>query len=647
MSVPNYSSTAKRATVNGANNHRTKILLLGLRRAGKTSIQQVLFNNLPPNQTFYLETTMRIVKHQIDTVIPLELWDCPANTTVESLGAPLSQFSTIIFVIDIRDLYNQPISKLVEFIVASYAENPNIILEVFVHKAEKLQEDDKIENFRQIHERVSDRLLDMSPEYEQMQLNFHLTSVYDHSLHEAFSRVLHKLIDSLPFLEELLNVFCANSQSPKAFLFDTRSRLYVATDASPVDSATHNLCCDYLQMLNSFGPLYKSITATPSRQRQLISGTSIPVPATPPPSSISSISSRSLRPAATPSSTSTAASASTPSSSSSNPSNSNSNARTNAYRPPPPTNGSSSLLAPIPPTPPTPTTPRASATTSPVHTNGKTAGNKDKDRDKDRGVGVGPGSGTGSTTVTPTTVTPTRPSVHGSYFPPMPTPPPSTSTSTTGRTGMVTSPPGPIHPPTTSLTVNVSPDSNGSGSGSGASGIGTGKRKDKDLFYPSASTTLSSFSFSSSSSSASAPASAMGAGHSHSHRHGHGSRHASAHGHSHSQLPTALSASSTSLSRTPVPNGHGHHITPSHSHSHSTNTPTNPSTPITTAPASQPPNPGTTTLTYHLITQHLALLALIPAHVYTERRGLVEYNVVFFREGVQEICEIEEEARGV
>lgn len=70
---------------------------------------------------------------------------------------------------------------------------------------------DKIrpENFRQIHERVSDRLLDMSPEYEQMQLNFHLTSVYDHSLHEAMSRVLHKLIDALPFLEELLNVFCA------------------------------------------------------------------------------------------------------------------------------------------------------------------------------------------------------------------------------------------------------------------------------------------------------------------------------------------------------------------------------------------------------------------------------------------------------
>ncbi|KAH0585248.1 Ras-related GTP-binding protein D [Termitomyces sp. J132] len=271
---PSYAATsssipvAQRPPLNGHGSSsstdyvvRTKILLLGLRRAGKTSIQQVLFNQLPPKQTFYLETTMRVVKHTYDSVIPLEIWDCPGNITVDTLGAPLSQFATMIFVIDIRDLYNQPISRLVEFIVAAYEKNPNMSLEVFVHKAEKLQEDDKIENFRQIHERVSDRLLDISAEYEQVQLNFHLTSVYDHSLHEAFSKVLHKLIDSLPYLEDLLNVFCANSQSPKAFLFDTTSRLYIATDASPVDSATFNLCCDYLQMLNSFGSLYKSATA--------------------------------------------------------------------------------------------------------------------------------------------------------------------------------------------------------------------------------------------------------------------------------------------------------------------------------------------------------------------------------------------------
>ena len=67
---------------------RTKVLLLGLRRyvhersseranlhlhilrrVGKTSIQEVIFNNLPPKQTFYLETTTRVTKSSYECVL--------------------------------------------------------------------------------------------------------------------------------------------------------------------------------------------------------------------------------------------------------------------------------------------------------------------------------------------------------------------------------------------------------------------------------------------------------------------------------------------------------------------------------------------------------------------------------------------------
>ena len=44
----------------------------------------------------------------------------------------------------LQDLYNGPISKLVDFIVASTQQNAKICFEVFVHKAEKLQEEDKL-----------------------------------------------------------------------------------------------------------------------------------------------------------------------------------------------------------------------------------------------------------------------------------------------------------------------------------------------------------------------------------------------------------------------------------------------------------------------------------------------------------------------
>ncbi|PSS36779.1 hypothetical protein PHLCEN_2v1410 [Hermanssonia centrifuga] len=117
------------------------------RRVGKSSIQEVLFSNLPPKQTFYLEMTTRVTKHTFDTVIPLEIWDCPGTLTLETLETPLSQFSTLIFVIDIQDLYQQPILKLVDFVVTAYQENPNIHLEVFVHKADALAEEYKIGEF--------------------------------------------------------------------------------------------------------------------------------------------------------------------------------------------------------------------------------------------------------------------------------------------------------------------------------------------------------------------------------------------------------------------------------------------------------------------------------------------------------------------
>lgn len=57
-----------------------------------------------------------------------------------------------------------------------------------------------------------------------------------------------------------------------------------------------------------------------------------------------------------------------------------------------------------------------------------------------------------------------------------------------------------------------------------------------------------------------------------------------------------------------------------------------------------PSTPGNT-LTYHLITSQLALLAVLPTNVYESRRGLIEYNVVFFREGIQELCDAESKSR--
>lgn len=65
------------------------------------------------------------------------------------------------------------------------------------------------ENFKHIQQRVLEELDDY--DFGHIPVNFCLTSIYDHSLQDAFSKVVHKLIDSLPYIEDLLNVFCGVS----------------------------------------------------------------------------------------------------------------------------------------------------------------------------------------------------------------------------------------------------------------------------------------------------------------------------------------------------------------------------------------------------------------------------------------------------
>lgn len=42
---------------------------------------------------------------------------------------------------------------------------------------------------------------------EDFNVTFHLTSIYDHSIFEAFSKVVQNLVKRLPTLERLLDIF--------------------------------------------------------------------------------------------------------------------------------------------------------------------------------------------------------------------------------------------------------------------------------------------------------------------------------------------------------------------------------------------------------------------------------------------------------
>jgi Ras-related GTP-binding protein C/D len=45
------------------NENIPRIILMGLRRSGKTSIQKVVFQKMAPNETLFIESTLKIIKN--------------------------------------------------------------------------------------------------------------------------------------------------------------------------------------------------------------------------------------------------------------------------------------------------------------------------------------------------------------------------------------------------------------------------------------------------------------------------------------------------------------------------------------------------------------------------------------------------------
>eukprot|EP00061_Rhincodon_typus_P012349 g38028.t1 len=60
---------------------KPRILLMGLRRSGKSSIQKVVFHKMSPNETLFLESTNKICRDDIanSSFVNFQIWDFPGQ----------------------------------------------------------------------------------------------------------------------------------------------------------------------------------------------------------------------------------------------------------------------------------------------------------------------------------------------------------------------------------------------------------------------------------------------------------------------------------------------------------------------------------------------------------------------------------------
>jgi Ras-related GTP-binding protein C/D len=160
----------------------------------------------------------------------------------------------VIWVIDAQDEILDPLSYLHSTIIALQRSCAYVNIEVFIHKVDGLSDDYKLDAQRDIIQRTQDELDDVG--YNNIQISYHLTSIYNHSIFEALSKVIQKLIPHLSAMENLLNILCSNSGIEKAFMFDVLSKIYIATDSSPVDVQSYEICSDFIDMIVDMSEIY-------------------------------------------------------------------------------------------------------------------------------------------------------------------------------------------------------------------------------------------------------------------------------------------------------------------------------------------------------------------------------------------------------
>ena len=160
----------------------------------------------------------------------------------------------MVWILDAQDDYIESVGRLTETILQLQQMYPDIKYTVFIHKVDSLGSDFREDIVRDIIQRIMDDLNDAG--LENPPVSFYPTSVYDDSIYEALSKVLQLLNPQLATFEALLNTLAGSCKMQKLYLFDVLSKLYIASDTSPVDMAGYTLCSDYIDTIVDLSEIY-------------------------------------------------------------------------------------------------------------------------------------------------------------------------------------------------------------------------------------------------------------------------------------------------------------------------------------------------------------------------------------------------------
>ena len=226
---------------------------MGMPKSGKTSISKVVFQKMSPHETFFLLPTSNVETQTVNNNehIEFNVVDFPGNYLLKSDSVShIQNCGALIYVIDAHYAdYESACQKLYDVIQRTSQIKADIWYEVFIHKVDSdmfMNDDQKIECLNAIQTNMRGLLTEWRL---PINLAFQLTSIYDHTIYVALSKVVQKLLPQVTFISQMMDTLINRSKIQKAFLFDVISKVYIATDTTPVNMQQYEICSELIDVL--------------------------------------------------------------------------------------------------------------------------------------------------------------------------------------------------------------------------------------------------------------------------------------------------------------------------------------------------------------------------------------------------------------
>lgn len=244
-----------------------KVLLMGLCKSGKSSIQKVVFEGMQPHECVNLLTTVHPNKSEVShrDLMVFEVWDFPGQSDLFDPNNPtrydpselLHECGAVVFVMDCRELIEESRARLIDVLCAAHLHGKELCVEVFIHKVDALTEEQQTHLLATLQRDVEFETNQRLGNSAMLSVNFSLTSIYDHSVFKAFSHVVQRLIRfQVPYITELLQMVNSNSNVDYSYLFLSRSKIFLSFDGRQrVKAQTYELCSDAISMVEKMSQL--------------------------------------------------------------------------------------------------------------------------------------------------------------------------------------------------------------------------------------------------------------------------------------------------------------------------------------------------------------------------------------------------------